>query len=545
MAVVVALVLGSAVRWAFRHSGGTTYDESLYYAVAWEDHYRLTERDIKTLLAGFIYSDHNRPPGYRLLALPIVVTRGGDIVALRLVSIAWFALTLVMTYFPARRLGGSRAAGALAVILVCLCPQVLAAVIRFGTECPLYLATAATIWFLVREWDSPKPRASGWIALGVALGVGALSKATFAMIGGPVLLLTVLATWLRLTRGPRIAFLVKAGVIGLVIALPWWAKNWRFAMGFAEYSMNFERHSLGESSPAVWGRYLRAFFSQGMGPLAAAVMAAGVVGAGLEPLVRKVRPDHPTERLTQRARWAAIWVLVLAPVPIVITQMLGVNHGVRLVTPAFYFLAIAGAAGAAACGWLRRPIVSVLLALPLIVQAVVLAAPPLTRAAPVVSVSDAVLGPRHLFRDVEYWDYEPLVAMARDRGLGAPSIALLGNSLAYNRAALMHAWARRGERVNVERLWRWEQRDFSLDKVVAAARAYDIVLTAPGLVGDPAERQELDNQYNEAFAQRLRDDPAFGPPQHLRMGRAEPVDLLVFFNRQEARPTTTRPAAAD
>jgi hypothetical protein len=307
--------------------------------------------------------------------------------------------------------------------------------------------------------------------------------------------------------------------------------------------MNFERHSLGQSSPAVWGRYLRAFFGEGMGPLAAAVMAAGVVGAGLEPLVRKVRPDQPTARLTQRARWVAIWVLVLGPVPLVLTQMLGVNHGVRLVTPAFYFLAIAGAAGAAACGWLRRPVVSALLALPLLVQTVTIVAPPLTRAAPVAAVADRVVGERHVFRDFEQWDYDPLVAMARDRGLSRPSVAFLGTGHAYNRAQLWLAWAQQpGRRVDVERLWRWEQREFSMDKVIDGARGYDIVLTAPALVGDPLERQELDNQYNAEFAERLRSDPAFGQPEVIRVGRIEPLELLVFFNA--SKTPTTVPASS-
>ena len=67
---------------------------------------------------------------------------------------------------------------------------------------------------------------------------------------------------------------------------------------------------------------------------------------------------------------------------------------------------------------------------------------------------------------------------------------------------------------------------------MAAANASDIVITAPhyaGGVGD--SNSNLNNQYNLEFADRLSRDPYFRKPVRLEMGRFDPVQVLVFANR--------------
>ncbi len=67
-------------------------------------------------------------------------------------------------------------------------------------------------------------------------------------------------------------------------------------------------------------------------------------------------------------------------------------------------------------------------------------------------------------------------------------------------------------------------------EVMNSAMRSDIVVTAPGFVGQATDRQELDNQYNGAFAERLARDPHFRGPIRIQMGRFEPVGVLAFVN---------------
>jgi hypothetical protein len=50
-------------------------------------------------------------------------------------------------------------------------------------------------------------------------------------------------------------------------------------------------------------------------------------------------------------------------------------------------------------------------------------------------------------------------------------------------------------------------------------------------VGQATDRQNLDNQYNREFADRLTADPLFQGPIHLQMGRFEPLEVLVFVKK--------------
>ena len=59
----------------------------------------------------------------------------------------------------------------------------------------------------------------------------------------------------------------------------------------------------------------------------------------------------------------------------------------------------------------------------------------------------------------------------------------------------------------------------------------DIVVTAPGYVGEVADKQDIDNRDNAAFAALLAKDERFRGPVVLKMGRFDPVEVWVFLRR--------------
>lgn len=89
---------------------------------------------------------------------------------------------------------------------------------------------AATILFLVALLRCDGLRHRGWTAwLGVAFGLGMLSKISFPMVVGPPTLWLLIASLRRDGSGDwrlRLRHALLAGAIGLLIFLPFYAKNW-------------------------------------------------------------------------------------------------------------------------------------------------------------------------------------------------------------------------------------------------------------------------------------------------------------------------------
>src|SRR5688572_15844028 len=254
---VVATVLAAAL-WAVDHPTAAHYDEAIYFRTLLEDEQRLDARGVRGLAGGYLREDPFRPPGYRFFALPAVLLFGVDVVALRMTWIVWFAVVLALVFAAVRRLSGSVAGGALAAALVALSPQIVSGTVYFGTEIPMYLVTALTLYFLARtanETEAGKVAKLTLFGLGFSFALGALTKATYVAVAGPLVLLVLIMRWRGPSRRWMITTLAYAALIGAVIAAPWWVRNYRQAMEFATYSAGYERHSLGAPSSSVWLQY--------------------------------------------------------------------------------------------------------------------------------------------------------------------------------------------------------------------------------------------------------------------------------------------------
>jgi hypothetical protein len=80
-------------------------------------------------------------------------------------------------------------------------------------------------------------------------------------------------------------------------------------------------------------------------------------------------------------------------------------------------------------------------------------------------------------------------------------------------------------------LWRYEEGPLDWGKVMESVGQSDIAVTAPHYIGAVKNKQDLDNQYNAEFAERLSRDQRFQGPIRLEMGRFEPVEVAVYLKK--------------
>src|SRR5262249_1030490 len=180
----------------------------------------------------------------------------------------------------------------------------------------------------------------GYLLLGCFVALGLLAKLTFATVLLPVLCVFATARAAGYIERPRITDLIKAMVLALLLAAPWYALNVVPALQYASYSSHYIRHSLPYSS--ALGKllaYAALVLESGFGdPLA----ALGIVVCGVA--IRR--------RLASRREWGRERVVVLlacaaSAFALFGTQLLADNHNPRFMAPV---LVLAGAAVAILAG---------------------------------------------------------------------------------------------------------------------------------------------------------------------------------------------------
>jgi len=460
--VACCLVLASLLFWVKRHPFSIGWDESEYVNQAYDDVAAFHRHTVRSLAVALLRDVPGRPSAYRMFAAPLTLLLGPGVNVTRLSSIMLLAVTLLFIYATAKRMAGPVAA-AIATIFVASSSGVVSATHEFGTEGPLFLATAMLLYFVLNP-DEP------WWGLGVALGIGALSKATFALIAGPILLWEV---WKR----PRTT--LKAVALGTAIALPWWALNFRSAVEYANYASHFYRHSGLEPWITALGRLALGW------PLAALVLVAA---------------------LRRRWPWRQLLIPTLGTLPIFLAQWVSVNHNMRYLAPAMLPLGLS---------------IAILLADR---SRKVLAVAGVLLLAQVALVSYGLLFPKP---DIHAWDWNQVRELCRSRGIQKPTVSYLGGAWALNPPQMAQPWLQRGEKVQVQKLWRLEDGTINLPAVLKAAEVSDVVITLEDYRGDLANREDVDNQHDAEFAGWLEKRSEFTSPVRLVLG--EEAKVLVFF----------------
>lgn len=541
---VTAIAIASLF-WLGAHPFSTNWDEGRYINRAYRDVAAFRQGGILELLKAVIGEDRTRPPAYRLLVLPLTLLLGAKPLLLRLVGLACMGVSVWLTFLMAKRIAGL-AAGAFAVVFLTLCPIVVAPSLRFYVDYPYYLAIAATLYFLLADWDRDEP-SRNWIGLGLSLGLGALAKPPFFFLMAPVGLLTLGLVWLKWIAGPRLSSLIKACTLGTLIALPWWAINVKPGLAKALKSSGYVRHSLGaRGSPEAIGNWFYTFVQTLLGPALTLLFVAIVVTVVLRLVQKRLQ--------LERFQLTAIALCLTASLPTLLTSIFATNQNPRLIAPTLLPLAIAIGALAALTGWTTSRWLAAAATVLFCFQLAVMVSPtpgePRYQAGDSASKSNVLLwgNPSVVMRRSEQWDWSKLRDVTIAQDIRVPRIGYLGNGGGLAAPQLAFPWIAANEPIEVRWLWRFEDNlpnggnentppDWT--RVMASVDASNVVVTALDVVGSTADKQDIDNRYNAELIERMRQRPEFLGPVELKLGRFNPARVLVFLRKSESSIVTS------
>jgi 4-amino-4-deoxy-L-arabinose transferase-like glycosyltransferase len=174
--------------------------------------------------------EYHQPPLYYLLAAPIYLVGQGDLLSLRLLSVALGACVVLLAYAAARRIYPGWPALVLATAaFVAFLPQHLATVSQAGNDVLAELLFALILYQLiawVQDRKSKIVNRRSAIVLGFLLGLMLITKTT-AYIAVPLTVGVLIWRWLH-DRAPVRHILADLALIALpasLIALPWYTRD--------------------------------------------------------------------------------------------------------------------------------------------------------------------------------------------------------------------------------------------------------------------------------------------------------------------------------
>jgi hypothetical protein len=528
VATVVVIVI-AAIHWSLQHPYGTSWDEAEYINEVLIDAQRLMHGMLLRLAGRLLVRSVGRPPAYRILALPFLVVFGLHPASARLLSITCFALSAWYVYRATRCFAGE-VAGAFAVLVFALSPLVISASMWISTEGPLYLATSAFLYYVFACWTDKSDRLSNSIGLGLAVGLGFLSKASFAVIALPVLAFWfVSARWSKLGI-PRLTSQRKAALVAVLVAGPWWILNFRASLAFTKHARSFVENSLGTPSIETWLKWLNTVFRSLLGVELSVLIILVVIVAVAIRFIRKASLLDPLERL-------ALGVCVCAGLPIVIVQLSGTNDLLRHISPAVIPLAIVVGVLADRAGWIRSRSALVVSGILLCAQLATIVVPafyPNKRPGAAGFVNGQLPWMIMLRRD--QWDWKPLQNASDNMGCKIPTISFIGFGPGLSPPQIQYPWVARASVTSGRTLyfpvvnWLWNSGDGPIDwqKVMNSADQSDIVISAPGLIAESGGPEDADNVHDAELASRLSQDERFQKPIQFQVGRFDPVQILAF-----------------
>jgi len=525
---IVASVVVAAIIWSLHHPYGIHWDEAEYLSYSGVDVQRLWAGKILTVGGRILIKTFGRPPAYRILALPFLAIFGFHPATARLVSLSCFTLSAWFVYLTGRHVGG-KVAGAFAVVIFALSPEVISASAFFGTDTSLYLATSALLYYVVVSWENSSEQRSRWMGLGIAIGFGFLAKTSFFLIACPLLAFWLIAGrygWFGISS---LARQKKAGALALLIAGPWWVLNANKAIDFVRFARGDVRNSLGSPSLLTWMRWSSTVVQCLLGHGVAIVIGLVLVACVYKVVILK-------EKILSRLQRAVVVAFICTGAPIVLAQLSGTNHLLRHISPAIIPLALVVGLLAEQSGWTCSLPGAAAFMLLFSAQLAMLVAPVIfPNTHPIALEFPNGIRPWQTLVRFDQWDWTPLERVSQSCGMSSPSIAYLGNGRAFNGNQIDYSWILKGlPQPNVDWLWRYEDGAFDWPKLMNEADQNDIVITAPGYIGERVIKEDLDNQHNMEFAQHLSSDPLFQPPITLAMGRFEPVEVLAFVKKSFA-----------
>ena len=472
-------------------------DEAHYIDLICLDRSVLENQGLVQFTKRLVLDDSKRPPGYRMAAFPAELLTQPSPAILRSLALASLFFSASLLFIAGREVAGT-AAGILWASLFLFSVGPFRASLNFGTETTLYPAVAGCLYAIARWFGRGRVDIIMLGVLAISTAVGAFSKVSFfvvliPLVGTAMLLAPDKSRWQHFI--PAVAGAVAGG---LLFALPWWLSNWLAALAYARYASGFARHDF------PW-----------LATAATSLLGAPFAASFVVFIVWMLAGINSHWRMSNGAARNFILVCLAGCLPLTVLHMAGANHNMRLITPA---LMVAGAVVAIPlelAGLLNRRVFSICLAVVLLAQ----------------------IG--FVVRSVErghsdQWDWGQLRALVQARGFTAPSIVHLGNGASFNTGQIEYFWAcRGGERIPERSLWRYGDGPIDWNKIDKDIEGADVVITAPGFLGDRKSKQPLDNQYNDKLADKMRQKNDIWNSASLHPDEDGKVEVLVFMR---ARP---------
>ena len=197
------------------------------------------------------YEDY-APPLYYLLATPLYLLTEGWITAIRLLSVVLGGGLVVVAYLIGAEIYSDQLVFALGgAAFVAFVPQHLAMLSAVNNDALAELLIALVVVQALRLFRSPTISKRRLIGLGVTLGLGLLTKATFYYTAVPIAFIALVLHSRR--YGLRLTHYAFVFVPALVIGALWWVRNLGVYGGFDV--MGLARHNavvFGQTTTAQW-----------------------------------------------------------------------------------------------------------------------------------------------------------------------------------------------------------------------------------------------------------------------------------------------------
>ena len=521
--LVIGIVSITAIFWIFAHPYGVNWDEAHYINRLYRDVNKFQSGGWTELIRVFFQEDVARPPALRLFALPLTLTFGVTPFLARLISLGFLGITLGFIFQATKQIS-DRSAGAFAAILLGVSPIIVAVSMRFYMEYALYVSVAAMLYFLFRDWGQPKTSTFSWVGLGLALGVGMLTKVSFAFVAAPVWLGACLLSWRKQPSLNRSA-LAKAAAVGLLVLTPWWAVNFRAALSYALFAGSYVDHSLGPlSSPVTWIKWLNVLCQTVTGPALFWLITA-ILGVALVKQFRQRLSLSPAQQ-------TALWICGIGALSSPLLSFVGSNHNPRLITPSLLPFAIAVGVLASATGWTTQRWMRAIAAIAISFQCLVLVSP--SPDAPLYKVGDRASksllwgNPTSVMRRQDLWDWSQLKSLCDQSGLTKPKIAYLGDGGDLSPTQIQFPWVQSGKTITVKPLWRPGDNYTTVEELIRTAAEKDVIITVPAWEQDR-------NPYNREFARVAPNVLTDWTVAEVTLGRIKPTRVLVLLHPNNAR----------
>lgn len=345
-AVVAVLAAAANSLWLLLDRGTPAWDQGwyLYLAVTYQD--ALADGGVDHLWEVLPTVDASRGPFYVLAVMPLMAVLGNSVTVALLLNMLLAPVLYLTAGEIALTIFRSAAARLLTIVLVAGTPIVVG--LQHEPLQDFLLITLASVAVLCMLRSDVFLHRGATLAMGLAMGLGALTKVTFpAFVAGPVLVMLVHLVVIGVRRrreaqlGRRLLNLVLAGVIFVAVAALWYARTWDATLAYIESTTNGPLSvGVGPEDPLTLHNVTAFTLAVVNNHLSWVLVLVGALTLLLNvpSLARRLASTERLRTLRDAAllgSWFAIPFLALVT---------GHNQDVRLMAPAFvaYVVALAG-----------------------------------------------------------------------------------------------------------------------------------------------------------------------------------------------------------